>query len=299
MHIYSRMKTSVFGLVLALATLSTLNSCRYNGQWLTLNTAKESLAMCFVLNTVDATLDQYVLNGEVPDSLACAEIDDSGAGFWPREVLIDFGSGCTDGLDVTRKGQVIVTQSAPLEETGAVLTVVFDGFSIIPPEAYQEPWIHTDPTMYITGERNLIREPNDSQGRPQWSCTHSLTANFLNHTLTDQMEGMRMAADGEDPDDWNPAYNGSHTTTTDGGAEIIRSISDAVVFSRGCGEPVQGVFLIDRSAHETEVQGILTSRPEPLPEAVLDLGDGACDGLASITVENRVSNVTMGVFTNW
>lgn len=298
MHNARATKGLTLGLV-SLVALSTLHSCRYNGQWLTMNTAKETLAMCFVLNTLDATLDPFVLNGEAQDSAACPDMEDSGVATWPREILIDFGTGCTDNHDVTRKGQLLVTQSAPHNEIGAVFIVEFEGFSIVPPEAYQEPWLHTDPTMYITGERTLVRAPNDNQGRPKWYCSHHLTANFLNHTLTDQMEGMRMAADSDDPDRWNPAYSGSHTTSTDAGPEIIRSISDALVFSRDCGEPVQGVFLIDRSAHETEVQGVLTSHPEPLPDAVLDLGDGVCDGMASITVEERVSNVTIGVFTNW
>ena len=104
MHNTKKRISWTLGMV-SLVGLTALNSCRMNGRQLTLNTAKESLAMCFVLHTLDATLDEYVMTGEALDSLDCAEIEDSGPGSWPREIHIDFGPGCTDGLDVRGKAK--------------------------------------------------------------------------------------------------------------------------------------------------------------------------------------------------
>ena len=294
-----RYKLAGLGLLLVASLFSCDPQIQYDGRGNTLNTAKESLAIAFLLHAVDETLDRHILSPNItPDSAAfCADLDDSGPGNWPREFVMDFGTGCTDEHGVTRSGTLRVTLTGPHDEPGSVATLTFEGFSIHPPEAYSEPWLLTDPTIVVEGVRTLERQ--NVQGLAAWDCSHDLTAHFLNHELTDQMVGQRFALSGWDGGDSHFGYLGTHTTTRDGGPDIIRTLADTLLHVDACMEPVQGVFVIDRSADETEVHGWLTSEMQPLEEAVLDFGQGSCDSVAEITVLDEVEVVPVGYFTNW
>ncbi len=49
---------------------------------------------------------------------------------FPRKVVIDYGDGCKGKNDRVRKGKIVVTQSKPMNETGAVREVTYVKFYI-------------------------------------------------------------------------------------------------------------------------------------------------------------------------
>ena len=65
------------------------------------------------------------------DTCAIITVLDTAMGGWPKELTIDFGTGCTSSKDFrTRKGKVIATFYGKYKDSGTVITVTTDSFFV-------------------------------------------------------------------------------------------------------------------------------------------------------------------------
>jgi hypothetical protein len=69
-------------------------------------------------------------SGAVIDTCPLVEVTFPELGPWPVIVVIDYGTGCEGLYDVVRSGKIILTLSAPRQETGSVRTLTFENYYV-------------------------------------------------------------------------------------------------------------------------------------------------------------------------
>jgi len=69
-------------------------------------------------------------SGSVIDSCPLVTVTFPEQGPWPVNVVIDYGTGCEGQYDVVRSGKIILTLSAPRQETGSVRTLTFENYYV-------------------------------------------------------------------------------------------------------------------------------------------------------------------------
>jgi hypothetical protein len=69
-------------------------------------------------------------SGSVVDSCPLVTVTFPEQSFWPVNVVIDYGTGCTGLNDVVRSGKIILTLSAPRQELQSVRTLTFDNYYV-------------------------------------------------------------------------------------------------------------------------------------------------------------------------
>jgi hypothetical protein len=69
-------------------------------------------------------------SGSVVDSCPLVTVTFPEQNFWPVNVVIDYGTGCTGLNDVVRSGKIILNLSAPRQELQSVRTLTFDNYYV-------------------------------------------------------------------------------------------------------------------------------------------------------------------------
>jgi len=69
-------------------------------------------------------------SGSVVDSCPLVTVTFPEQNFWPVNVVIDYGTGCTGLNDVVRSGKIILNLSAPRQELQSVRTLTFENYYV-------------------------------------------------------------------------------------------------------------------------------------------------------------------------
>ncbi|HUW92519.1 MAG TPA: hypothetical protein VMV74_05110 [Bacteroidales bacterium] len=80
------------------------------------------------LEIATTTAESMLKSASVVDSCPIVTVTFPGQGLWPRNVVVDYGEGCTGLNDVVRSGKIYLTVTGPRREAGSTRTVTFDNY---------------------------------------------------------------------------------------------------------------------------------------------------------------------------
>jgi hypothetical protein len=194
--------------------------------------------------------------------------------FWPREVVIDYGDGCSHGKR-TRKGKIIITVSGPMWEKGSSRTVELDKFYVNDHKV--------EGTRVVTNEGRWMED--EYEGKLYFSVVLTGGKVYVPDSdivISKEVNRTRTFVEGEDTkwdrrdDIWY--IDGIATGVNRKGIPFSREITNSLWKEIGCRFITKGTVLISA---------------EGRPDVILDYGDGTCDPEATVTVgdESRTINL--------
>jgi len=204
-----------------------------------------------------------VTGGDGTSIPSCAVISVSPADTisYPKTVSIDFGTGCTDGNGVTRKGKITYVFSGKILSPGTTVSVTFDGYSV---GGYQLAGAYSitnnssgnGVSFMTTITGGQITFPDASYYSYAGTRTVAQTAGAGTLTVLDNVYSI----------------TGSHTYSSSAGKSLVDSITTPLVWQTTCRHIVSGVIGFTYSYNGVTLNG------------TLDYGNGDCDSLATIKV---------------
>lgn len=205
----------------------------------------------------------------VADSCPLITVTSPGQDFWPRNIVIDYGTGCTGLNDVVRSGKIIVTLSAPRREVGSVRSLTF--------EEYYVNGARVEGTKTVT---NL--GPNSNQNTVFSVVLSGGKITFADEkTITREFDREREYIAGYDT--WNPwddrcLITGVATGTNLDGLAYTHTVTNALEWHAACRFLVRGSVMFS-------IEGV-----EPF---VLDYGAGECDAYATLSRGDDTREITL------
>lgn len=208
-------------------------------------------------------------NGVRDEILECANVERDTVN---QVITIDFGDGCEGRRGRVRSGKIIVTYDGNRRTVGSFRSVSFENFFV-------------DSTQ-IEGTRTKTVTAVDAENL---SITVDITLTGGKLTFGDGTFATREA---QKTRVWDFDADGDHVTTISGsasgvnreGVDYSMDITEDIVFQRSCWRA--GVFV--------PVSGIkMFSVGENT--AIIDYGDGACDNLATKTVDGVSEEIELSV----
>lgn len=220
-----------------------------------------------VLN--EAAIDQNVMGGrgtettQTTNTLSCATITVTPASGFPKTMLIDFGTGCTSNNGVARSGKITVVLSDSLRKSGSTAVMTFDNYYV---NAYKKEgtitWTNTSTATVKSWQRKV------ENGK--------ITAPNGNYWLHSGVRDIVQTAGASTPlnllDDVY-SITGNHTVTNAAGSTRTCTVLTALEKKTTCSNIDMGTV---------KVQG-------PNHYAIVDFGNGACDNIATISIDGRPS----------
>ncbi len=191
--------------------------------------------------------------------LGCATVTVNPLQGFPKNITIDFGTGCTSNDGVTRSGKIMVTLSDSLRKSGSIAVMTFDNY-------------------YVSGfkKEGTITWTNTSQGGTKsWErkCENGkITAPGGRYWLHNGTQVIVQTAGSSTPHnllDDVVSITGSHTVTNAAGQSRTSEITEALEKKVICENIDMGKIKITGPNHY----------------AVIDFGDGACDRIATISID--------------
>lgn len=197
------------------------------------------------------------------DTCAIVTLNVNGGNF-PMTLTIDFGSGCTDGAGITRKGKVIGVFSGPYTTAGTRVDVSFNNYYV---NGYK-----------VDGQKTITNNGRNAQQKLSYGVVDA------NGRITK-------------PDGGIITWESTRTHVWDEGESTLLFICDDVYSITGTasGEISDGTPYAIRveSALKKNVccsfvdEGVVTYSVDGDDLATIDYGGGSCDGLANITANGN------------
>jgi hypothetical protein len=182
---------------------------------------------------------------------------------FPKHIVIDFGTGCENQNGRTRAGKIIVDQTGYMIEEGSVRTVTLDSFYVN--------------DFHIEGIRTVTCNGRNGENFLFYSVviTDGIVTLPDGKTVTHEATRTRVWIEGED----TPLniYDDKYSITGTGNG--INRFGNA--YESETLEPV----IFDISCAYRLVQGVIKISTD-LHTATLDYGDGTCDNIATVTVDD-------------
>jgi hypothetical protein len=189
---------------------------------------------------------------------ACATVTVTPAQGFPKNITIDFGTGCTSATGILRSGVIHITLSDSLRKSGSVAVMTFDNY-------------------YVGGYKK--------QGSITWTNTKQDTTNSWTRVCIDTITS---------PNGKTWMHNGTHAVVQISGNNTPKDIIDNVYLTTGSSTvtnsngvtrtatiltPLEKKVACDNIDSGTvKIQG-------PHHYATIDYGDGTCDRLATISID--------------
>jgi len=193
--------------------------------------------------------------------LGCATVTVTPLQGFPKNISIDFGSGCTSANGVTRKGKIYITVSDSLRKSGSVSVMTFDNY-------------------YVNGFKveGTITWTNTSQpGTKSWErkCEDGkITAVDGRYWLHSGIKNIAQVEGAGTPHNLLDdvfSITGHHTVTNAKGETRTSTIIEPLEKKVICENVDKGKVKIEGASHT----------------AIVDFGDGACDRIATISIDGR------------
>ena len=199
--------------------------------------------------------------------LGCATVTITPLVGFPKNISIDFGSGCTSPNGITRKGKINIVLSDSVRKTGSTAVLTFGGYFV---NGFKKEgtitWTNTSTATTKGWQRKVENGKITTPNGRYW--LHSGVKNVA------QVEG------------WNTPINllddvfsitGNHTITNAAGV----SRTSVII------EPLQKKTICDNiSKGSIKLEG-------PKHYAIIDFGDGTCDKIATISIDGGTPTTFM------
>ncbi len=205
----------------------------------------------------------------VSDTCPLITITSAGQNFWPRNIVIDYGTGCEGLYDVVRSGKIIITLSGPRREVGSVRSLTFQDYYV------NGAMIEGTKTVTNLGpntNQNVVFAVELTGGKITFRDEKSITHEF---------EREREYTAGYAT--WNPwddkcLITGMAAGTTLEGLTFTHTVINALEWQAACRFLVRGTIGFD-------IEGI-----EPF---TLDYGDGECDAEATLSRGDETKEIIL------
>jgi hypothetical protein len=202
----------------------------------------------------------------IPHLDDCATVTVSSATF-PKEIIIDYGTGCASNKKHTKQGQIIITISDTLVNAGAIETIVYKDF-----------YIDSIKVDYSASLKNLGKnEVGNWVIESKAAQTITKNGDVRTQTSEEVTEWVSGFATTDKSDD---VYYKSGTGSI--------TVNDSITFSRKITKPI----LYDKSC-----EYVLLSGTEELYRKgntiVIDYGDGECDSIATVTTNGTTEQISL------
>lgn len=185
---------------------------------------------------------------------------------YPRNMIIDYGTGCTDPVDgKVRKGKIRCMLSLPWDSIGSVITLSMDTFFV---GAIQ---FEGTTTFTRTGANTFHKEVVNGKctkgGTVPWTILYAATRDITINS------GSTVSSDPQ-----IITLSGSNSGTDRNGTTWTSTITTPMVRDLGCTWITKGVVEISPAGKSTRI---------------IDFGDGTCDSHATITIDGNTFEFTM------
>ncbi len=193
--------------------------------------------------------------------LSCATVTVNPTSGFPKNILIDFGTGCTSPGGVTRSGRILVHLTDSLRNPGSVATMTFQNYFV----------------NNFKKEGNLTWTNTSTPGVKSWRRVMQngkITApngNFWTHFGTQDIVQTAGVTTPLHLMDDEFSITGGHTVNNPAGITRTRTILTALQKKTNC-------QYIDKGSYR--VQG-------PGHFAIIDFGNGQCDNTATISIDGN------------
>lgn len=175
---------------------------------------------------------------------------------FPKTVIIDYGSGCICRDGKLRKGTIILTYSAPIRRSGAVLTITFRDYYV------NRKHIEGIKTITNLSAGGAVKYSVQVEGgKISWPNGRGLT--YAGIKTVTQVQGMDTRTVRDDV----YSIEGRAETKYANGVTVVKNTETPLIKPVACGWMVKGVLKIkinDASFY-------------------IDFGNGECDNKASLT----------------
>ncbi len=228
----------------------------------------ESLADDANVVFLEAAFNAGLANGrssqvlQSTNTLSCASVSVTPQNSFPKTIVIDFGAGCTSQDGITRKGKINIVLSDSVHHPGATAVMTFDNYYT---ENYKIEgtitWTNTSTPNGISWTREIedgkVTAPG---GNYYWlhegtkTVTQTAGANTPLNLLDDVY-----------------SITGNHTVTNAAGKSRTATIIEPLEKKTICHNVSKGKVKIEGPNHY----------------AIVDYGDGACDRVATISIDGN------------
>jgi hypothetical protein len=203
---------------------------------------------------------------DIPHISSCATVTVSSSTF-PKEMTVDYGTGCSDGHGPKKAGKIIITMSDTLVTAGSVKTITYQDFTI--------------DSMKVEMSAVIKNLGQNSDG-------HWIMAINADQKIT-RKSGKLVHEVYNDTTEWVQGFE-----TTDKADDIYyktgsgtMTINDSLVFSRSIIKPL----LTDKSCDYVS-SGIVELYRKG-NTIVIDYGDGTCDSKATVTTNGTSEEIDL------
>ena len=217
----------------------------------------------YVLN--EAAVDNN-FSGNTPVSitqtmnvLSCATVAVTPLQGFPKNISIDFGSGCISSNGVTRSGKIYITLSDSLRKSGSIAVMTFDNYYV---NGFKKEGTITWTNTSVVGTKSWQRKCENGK----------VTAPDGHFWLHSGIQSVAQTEGSGTPfnllDDVF-STTGSASVSNSAGASRTSEITAALEKKVICENIDKGTIKIQGPAHY----------------AVIDFGDGTCDNAATISID--------------
>lgn len=195
----------------------------------------------------------------------CAEVTISGWEF-PITVTIDYGNGCMDNYGNIRSGQIVFTMTDFLLNIGAVRTATLVDYHIN--------------NISVEGSRTTTNTGGNSEGLLTFTTISDMVLTQDEYTFTRNSSELITWLDGFQTfahEDNVFSLEGVATIIKPDQTEVVRTITEALIFEYSCEYITQGVV------EYSSPNGIWS----------IDFGDGVCDQYATVIWGQQSWQITL------
>jgi len=188
----------------------------------------------------------------------------------PYSIVIDFGTGCTDGNGVARSGKIELSLSGLMSEKNSVATMTIANYTV--------------DDKKITGTTKITYQgPNPGNNWPRYSVVSDGKIEFADKSVVSyHSESVRLQAEGAGTpsitdDLWRTEIQNANGVNKDGTTWTAKTTK----------------VMIKKGDCKWYNSGTLQITPSKGDIRTIDFGDGTCDNKATLTVGTTVTNITL------
>ncbi|MEI7594947.1 MAG: hypothetical protein WCK02_04305 [Bacteroidota bacterium] len=273
------MKKTIFFYLLALIIITsiiTFNSCK--------KAEREELKDVSVDNSVAEGIFDDVfrqvnngydeaLNSKKSTNSGCALVTilPADTGTYPKTLTIDFGTGCTDGKAVTRKGKIIAVFSGKYRTPGTLITI-----SLVD---YQRD------DKKITGTKTISNDGFNGNGNLEFTIKVTNAAIITDEgTITWTSTRKR---------EWIAGYTTPWPTLLDDEYLVTGTASGTSAKGKNFTINITEALKVNLDC-KWITSGKIEIKPDGIDPRILDFGAGDCDDNATLTIKNKTYDIRLG-----
>ena len=213
---------------------------------------------------MEVAVEKNVAGNFAPETtnnfIPCATVTVTPLSGFPKTIVIDFGTSCTDPRGNTRSGKITIVISDSVRRTNSTAVMTFTNYYV---NGYKVEGIYTWTNTSTISTRSWSRRTENGKitapDARYWlhSGMRYITQTFGvgTATITDDVFSI----------------TGDHTVANAAGATRVITVLEALQKKVACANIDKGVL---------KVQG-------PNHYAIINFGDGTCDNLATISIDGR------------